>query len=95
MNGIGFRRKEMNKIHNIKSVNFNNNVMVLTIDGKEYNFDLAKCSKKLLNASVSQKNNYVISPSGYGIHWPMIDEDLSIDGLLGIKHNVPAIEKAY
>jgi len=29
---------------------------------------------------------YEISPSGYGIHWPLIDEDLSIDGLLGVKH---------
>jgi hypothetical protein len=25
-----------------------------------------------------------MSPAGYGIHWPMIDEDISIDGLLGI-----------
>ncbi|MBI2352123.1 MAG: DUF2442 domain-containing protein [Deltaproteobacteria bacterium] len=22
--------------------------------------------------------NYVLSPSGYGIHWPELDEDLSI-----------------
>jgi hypothetical protein len=29
---------------------------------------------------------YEVSPSGYGIHWPLVDEDLSIDGLLGIKH---------
>jgi hypothetical protein len=29
----------------------------------------------------SVKNNYILSPSGYGIHWPDIDEDLSIDGL--------------
>jgi len=27
--------------------------------------------------------------TGYGIHWPDIDEDLSIDGLIGIKHSFP------
>ena len=30
-------------------------------------------------------------PSGYGIHWPLIDEDLSIDGLLGIVHTPQTI----
>jgi len=29
---------------------------------------------------------YEFSPSGYGIHWPLIDEDISMDGLLGIAH---------
>nr|WP_253276482.1 DUF2442 domain-containing protein [Synechococcus sp. PCC 6312] len=27
---------------------------------------------------------YQVSPAGYGIHWPLIDEDLSINGLLRI-----------
>ena len=48
----------------------------------------------ILNSSVEQRNNYEVSPAGYGIHWPMIDEDLSIDGLLGIKHPVPSGKKA-
>ncbi|MCB9504111.1 MAG: DUF2442 domain-containing protein [Deferribacteres bacterium] len=26
-----------------------------------------------------------ISTLGYGIHWPLLDEDLTIDGMLGIK----------
>ncbi|MBK6354899.1 MAG: DUF2442 domain-containing protein [Saprospiraceae bacterium] len=25
--------------------------------------------------------NFIISPSSYGIHWPIIDEDISIQGL--------------
>ncbi|MCF6158838.1 MAG: DUF2442 domain-containing protein [wastewater metagenome] len=29
---------------------------------------------------------YSFSASGYGIHWPLLDEDLSIDGLLGVRH---------
>jgi hypothetical protein len=32
--------------------------------------------------SEKSKMNFVISPANYGIHWPEIDEDLSIDGLI-------------
>ncbi len=37
---------------------------------------------RLLNATEEQRNNWVISGGGYGIHWPDIDEDLSTEGLL-------------
>jgi len=36
----------------------------------------------------------VVSPSGYGIHWPELDEDLSVDGLIGIRHQSPFGETA-
>ena len=84
----------MNKYHTIESVDFKGNIIILKVDGKTYQFELVKYSSKLLNASEEQRNNYEISPSGYGIHWPMIDEDLSIDGLLGVKHSVPSSKKA-
>jgi hypothetical protein len=41
----------------------------------------------LLHASEIERTTFEISPSGYGIHWPLIDEDISIDGLLGITHS--------
>jgi len=84
----------MNKYHTIENVDFEGNIIILKVDGKTYQFELGKCSSKLLNASEEQRNNYEISPSGYGIHWPMIDEDLSIDGLLGVKHSVSSGKKA-
>jgi len=37
---------------------------------------------RLLDATVSQRNNWKIGGGGYGIHWPDIDEDLSTEGLL-------------
>jgi hypothetical protein len=40
----------------------------------------------LAQASDAELKHFEISPSGYGIHWPLIDEDISIDGLLGIEH---------
>jgi hypothetical protein len=37
---------------------------------------------RLKNATRSELENYEISPAGIGIHWPEIDEDLSVAGLL-------------
>lgn len=79
----------MNKAHEIGGLSFENNSMRIQIDGREYVFDLRKISARLLHSSVEQREKYEVSPSGYGIHWPLIDEDLSIDGLLGITHPQP------
>jgi hypothetical protein len=35
---------------------------------------------RLLNAMPKQRANYELSP--FGVHWPDIDEDLSIEGML-------------
>jgi hypothetical protein len=37
---------------------------------------------RLLEASPDQRDKWEISGGGYGIHWPDIDEDLSVEGLL-------------
>jgi hypothetical protein len=37
---------------------------------------------RLLEASPDQRDKGEISGGGYGIHWPDIDEDLSVEGLL-------------
>lgn len=41
-----------------------------------------KCSERLARASQTERNRAVLSPSGYGIHWPLIDEDLAVGPLL-------------
>ena len=66
----------------VKEVNFKGNEMYLLTDEKKYVFDLNIISKKLLNASDIERMLYKISPSGYGIHWPLIEEDLSIQALI-------------
>jgi len=76
----------MNKRHEITNIKFENETMSITIDGLERVFELKNVSPRLLNATENQRLNFVVSPSGYGIHWPLIDEDLSIDALLGIIH---------
>ena len=62
------------------------------MDGEEYRVDLRTESPRLAAATDEQRANYVVSPSGYGIHWPDADEDLSVDGLIGARHAPPRQE---
>ena len=50
--------------------------------GKKYNFELKKVSERLAKATEEEQNDFSVSPSGYGIHWYKIDEDISIPSLL-------------
>lgn len=68
--------------HNIQNISFEKDTMNLIIDGKTFSISLIEISSKLLEADEIKRNMYVISPSGYGIHWPLIDEDLSINAIL-------------
>ena len=72
----------MRRKHDIKKISFRNGRMKIVVDQKEHLIVLKKASKKLSSASKQELETYKISPSGYGIHWPLIDEDLSIEGLL-------------
>lgn len=40
------------------------------------------CSPLLANASPAERADFELSPAGYGLHWPRLDEDLSVGGLL-------------
>ena len=37
---------------------------------------------RLLNAASEDRENWQLAGGGFGIHWPTLDEDLSVDGLL-------------
>ena len=50
-------------------------------DGRVISVPLA-WSPRLLSASIEQRNNYEIGAGGRGLHWPDLDEDLSLAGLL-------------
>ena len=79
---------ENTKIHTIEKIEFSGNLMNLIVDNQAYSIDVSTRSSRLTQADQRQKSNYEISPSGYGIHWPEIDEDLSIDGLIGKKNAI-------
>ena len=77
----------MSKYHDVQGVMVDNQgYLRLEIDGKVFSFLLAEISERLAEASPDQQQIFQVSPSGYGIHWPLIDEDISIDGLLGVRH---------
>ena len=37
---------------------------------------------RLLAATPEQRANWRVAGGGFGIHWPVVDEDLSTEGLL-------------
>jgi len=66
--------------------------MRITVDGCRYEIDLSKESRRLATATPEQLRNYTLSPAGYGIHWPDVDEDLSIDGLIRAARGIVAAQ---
>ena len=66
----------------IQSVSFSEEKLLITVNEIDYSFNLKDNSLKLLNATKEERNQFEISPANYGIHWPLIDEDLSIKGLI-------------
>jgi len=72
----------MIKQHEVESVPFDGDWMILTVNGQVYRLPLSQVSDRLAKASEVDRKIYRIAPSGYGIHWLTLDEDLSIQGLL-------------
>ena len=54
---------------------------VLLADGRKISVPLA-WFPRLLHATAEQRLNFELLGEGEGIHWPDIDEDLSVAGLL-------------
>jgi hypothetical protein len=82
----------MKPYHKVQNLKFTETHLIIEIDGEYKKYQLDKISKALSEASDTEKMIYEISPSGYGIHWPLLDEDISVDGLLGIVRQ-PELEK--
>ena len=57
-------------------------------DGRTISVPLA-WFPRLLHGTAAERCNWELLGDGEGIHWPDLDEDLSIDGLIGITHACP------
>ena len=68
--------------YKISNIYFEQENLVLVLNDQQFFFKINEISKKLANADEKERNNFQISPFGYGIHWPSLEEDLSINGLL-------------
>jgi len=57
------------------------NLRVRLADGRQLSVPLAYFPR-LLKANDGQRQAYIISGGGSGLHWESLDEDISVDGLL-------------
>lgn len=66
----------------IMDVSFVDDAMQVSLtDGREIRVPL-EWFPKLRDASPAQRRNWGLIGKGIGIHWPDLDEDLSLEGLL-------------
>ena len=61
-------------------------VIAFLVDGRTISVPLA-WSWRLSEATPEQRQNFEIIGEGTGVHWPDIDEDISVQGML---HGTPA-----
>ena len=65
-----------------KAIETTSDALILIMEGGSVSIPWEKCSDRLAHASMIERNRAELSPSGYGIHWPLIDEDLAVGPLL-------------
>jgi hypothetical protein len=56
--------------------------LTITTGSGTYSIPWEQCSPTLARANGFERSRAELSPSGYGIHWPLLDEDLAIGPLL-------------
>ena len=62
--------------------------LVLVLADRRVRIPWERCSTRLAGATELARATAELSPGGYGVHWPLLDEDLSIGGL--IRHTSPS-----
>jgi hypothetical protein len=70
------------KINDIELVKAEAEALYLKVNSQAYRVSWRDCSTLLDKATLAQRKHMRVSPSGYGIHWPELDEDLAIQPLL-------------
>jgi Protein of unknown function (DUF2442) len=59
----------------------NDNLWLLLSDGRQMSTPLSYFPR-LLKANEKERNNYIISGGGTGLHWDALDEDISVANLI-------------
>jgi Protein of unknown function (DUF2442) len=65
-----------------KAIETTSEALIVITEAGSVAIPWVKCSERLARASVVERSRAELSPSGYGIHWPLIDEDLAVGALL-------------
>ncbi|MBP7963559.1 MAG: DUF2442 domain-containing protein [Caldilineaceae bacterium] len=83
----------MAKFFDVTSVYAEEDTLVLTVDGAHYRIPWQTCSPRLAAAQPPERAVIEVSPSGYGLHWPLVDEDLALRPLLAVAERLVDIEQ--
>lgn len=81
----------MKKVHEVTIIRTDEFYLYINVDNQLYGISWPKCSQALDRATQGERAFIQISPSGYGLHWPLIDEDLAIDPLLKIAEKLETL----
>ena len=65
-----------------KAIEITPAALILVMESGPVSIPWERCSERLARASQSERDRAELSPSGYGIHWPLIDEDLAVGPLV-------------
>lgn len=73
---------ETRKSSQIQNISIDDKWLEFSVQHVQFKFDLSKVSARLEHATPAQRENVRLIPSGDGIHWPDVDEDLSLIALI-------------
>jgi hypothetical protein len=65
-----------------KAIETTPEALIVVLENGSVSIPWERCSERLARASLQERSRAELSPSGYGIHWPLIDEDLAVGPLL-------------
>ena len=77
MVSLAAKRESIDDLSIISIVIEDDKITAAISDGRSVSIPIA-WFPRLCNGSAKQLKSFEISPSGYGVHWPDLDEDISI-----------------
>jgi hypothetical protein len=73
----------MSEVVTAVSIDTADSELIIRLADREVRIPWERCSPLLAAAPPEQRRRVELSPGGYGIHWPLLDEDISIGRLVG------------
>ena len=89
------RRKAKSAVNRAAGLRFGTDRLIVELeDGRELHVPL-RIYPLLLHATPARRSHWVMIGPGKGFHWPDLDLDLSVDGLIsGLREAIPAPPRA-
>jgi hypothetical protein len=72
-----------------KSIRSTHEALIVELDGRTVAITWTECSSRLASAGDTERAIAELSPSGFGIHWHLLDEDLAVGPLVSFEPPSP------